>query len=93
MRRKLKFYFNPAELKFVHYKPSQKNLFFRIAGILTSLTLVIALTYSVIVYQKKSPGEQQLKYELSQYKQHVKYLNSRVKDMSASLSELQSRDN
>ena len=87
MRKRLKYHFNHHELKFIHYRPSQRNLIFRLLGATATILVVSVFTYSTILYQQKGPDDKKLKYELSQYKQHVKLLNQKLGKITASMAQ------
>lgn len=93
MRKKHKFYFNPHDLVYVLHRPKNWEKALRVGGIVASTFLVVLLTYSIFLYQAKSPNDKKLQHELSFYKHQVEKLNRKMSNVNSALAELESRDN
>jgi murein DD-endopeptidase MepM/ murein hydrolase activator NlpD len=93
MRKKHKFYFNPHDLVYVLHRPKNWEKALRVGGIMASTFLVVLLTYSIFLYQSKTPNDKKLQHQLSFYKHQVEMLNRKMSNVNSTLAELESRDN
>lgn len=92
MAKKHKFYFDPHLLTYVKHSPLLGEKAIRVGGILASSILIFILSFSIYVYQNKTPDEKKQLQLIAFYKKQVGYLNNKLKDVNNDISRLQKRD-
>jgi len=90
---KVKYYFNPSNLKYERVRISLKKRLLRVFGFLTTAIVFAALIVVILWNVVDSPKERQLKRQLDEISLQYEMLQQRTEQAEAVLSDIQDRDN
>ncbi len=90
---KVKYYFNPSNLKYERVRITLKKRLLRVFGFLTTAIVFAAIIVVVLWNVVDSPKERQLKRQLDEISLQYEMLHQRTDQAEAVLSDIQDRDN
>ena len=90
---KVKYYFNPSNLKYERVRISLKKRLLRILGFLTSAVVFGAIIVVILWNVVDSPKEREMKRQLDEISLQYEMLKERTEQAEAVLSDIQERDN
>src|SRR5687767_12898924 len=90
---KVKYYFNPSNLKYERVRISLKKRLLRVLGFLTTAVVFGAIIVVVLWNVVDSPKERQLKRQLDEISLQFEVLKQRTEQAEAVLGDIQDRDN
>ncbi|MCX6274181.1 MAG: peptidoglycan DD-metalloendopeptidase family protein [Bacteroidetes bacterium] len=90
---KVKYYFNPSNLKYERVRITLKKRLLRVFGFLTTAIVFAAIIIVVLWNVVDSPKERQLKRQLEEISLQYEMLQQRTDQAEAVLSDIQDRDN
>lgn len=89
---KVKYFFNPNNLKYERYTPSLWRKILRFSGFLSSSFFFGLIFLGAFHYLVDSPKEKQLKREIAFYEHQMKLMDQRVGQLAGVLGDLEQRD-
>ncbi|CAN5651715.1 M23 family metallopeptidase [soil metagenome] len=90
---KVKYYFNPSNLKYERVRITLKKRLLRVFGFLTTAIVFAAIIVVVLWNIVDSPKERQMKRQLDEISLQYEMLQQRTEQAEAVLSDIQDRDN
>ncbi len=90
---KVKYYFNPSNLKYERVRISLKKRLLRVLGFLTSAVVFGAIIVVILWNVVDSPKEREMKRQLDDMSLQYEMLKQRTEQAEAVLSDIQERDN
>src|SRR6187401_97949 len=90
---KVKYYFNPSNLKYERVRISLKKRLLRVLGFLTSAVVFGAIIVVILWNVIDSPKEREMKRQLDEISLQYEMLKQRTEQAEAVLSDIQERDN
>ncbi|MEO8086038.1 MAG: M23 family metallopeptidase [Bacteroidota bacterium] len=90
---KVKYYFNPSNLKYERVRITLKKRLLRVFGFLTTAIVFAAIIVVILWNIVDSPKERQMKRQLDEISLQYEMLQQRTEQAEAVLSDIQDRDN